>query len=336
MAFGLDLSKGLEALFRGLLTPFEEFGDPGSRHFGLALFVGGLWAFVFLRRSRRAKSTKEALGIIFDRRVWLHPSALLDYQLLFANALLRPLFFGVTALSGIQAASKSFLWMRTHFGPGPLKGVPLWLVEGCFSVSVFVVEDFFRFLLHLAFHRFDVLWVIHKVHHSAQVMTPFTVHRVHPIESAINRWVIALVIGVVGGVWSWACDAPISGWTILGVDALGVAWNVLGAALRHSEIPVRYPTWLEHLLISPAQHQIHHGEAPDHHRKNFGSTFAIWDWMFGTLQTSDEREKVHYGLPAFEEGWPSLWEALAFPPFRAASICLNTLWVGSGLSKAFH
>ncbi|MEC7028835.1 MAG: sterol desaturase family protein, partial [Pseudomonadota bacterium] len=53
---------------------------------------------------------------------------------------------------------------------------------------------------------------------------------------------------------------------------------------------------IEHILISPAQHQIHHSLKPEHHNKNFGEIFAFWDWMFGTLFIPDKEETIEYGI----------------------------------------
>jgi sterol desaturase/sphingolipid hydroxylase (fatty acid hydroxylase superfamily) len=53
--------------------------------------------------------------------------------------------------------------------------------------ALFVVEDASRFLFHLASHRSPWLWELHKVHHSAEVLTPFTLYRLHPIEGFLNR-----------------------------------------------------------------------------------------------------------------------------------------------------
>ena len=49
-------------------------------------------------------------------------------------------------------------------------------------------------------------------------------------------------------------------------------------------------------MISPAQHQIHHSEAPEHRDRNMGSAFALWDWMFGTLVIAGEQRELVLGI----------------------------------------
>jgi len=37
---------------------------------------------------------------------------------------------------------------------------------------------------------------------------------------------------------------------------------------------------LQYLVITPAYHRVHH--SVQHNRRNFGTTFTLWDRMFGT------------------------------------------------------
>jgi sterol desaturase/sphingolipid hydroxylase (fatty acid hydroxylase superfamily) len=286
---------GLDALLRALSSPIRALWDPESRHYAPALLVALVLATLVWWRAGRREGWVRA---IFPARVWLHRSALLDYKLVFARPIVRLLLTGPLVVSSLLVAARVVVALRRHFGDGPLGGTDPAIVVGVFTLGAFVAEDFTRFALHYASHRFGPLWAIHRVHHTAEVMTPFTVHRVHPLESVINRAGGAVAVGVVAGALGWLFDGPISGWTILGVDALGFAWTLAGGVLRHSEIPLGYPRWLEHVLISPSQHQIHHGDRPAQYHRNFGSTLAIWDWAAGTLVTSEAREGVRYGLPA--------------------------------------
>jgi len=82
----------------------------------------------------------------------------------------------------------------------------------------------------------------------------------------------------------------------LGVNLLVFLFHVTGSNLRHSHVDIRYPRWLEHLLISPAQHQIHHSIAEEHYDKNFGAALAVWDWLFGSLHVSEGQHDLEFGL----------------------------------------
>ena len=45
---------------------------------------------------------------------------------------------------------------------------------------------------------------------------------------------------------------------------------------------------LEHVLVTPSQHRVHHAINERFLDKNFGGVLAIWDRLFGTKQVEDE------------------------------------------------
>ena len=52
--------------------------------------------------------------------------------------------------------------------------------------------------------------------------------------------------------------------------------------------------FLEHILMTPSHHRVHHGTQEKYLDKNHGGMFIIWDKMFGTFEPEDEQ--VVYGL----------------------------------------
>jgi sterol desaturase/sphingolipid hydroxylase (fatty acid hydroxylase superfamily) len=104
---------------------------------------------------------------------------------------------------------------------------------------------------------------------------------------------------------------------VLGINALGFAFNALGANLRHSHVYLSYGPGLERWLISPAQHHLHHARAARYHNKNFGSCLAIWDRLAGTLSLAEGREahrQLRLGLAGKEANHgPRLLSALLAP-----------------------
>ena len=47
----------------------------------------------------------------------------------------------------------------------------------------------------IGFHKIPALWEFHKVHHSAEVMTPLTELRQHPVEIIVVVNLIGLATG---------------------------------------------------------------------------------------------------------------------------------------------
>jgi sterol desaturase/sphingolipid hydroxylase (fatty acid hydroxylase superfamily) len=107
----------------------------------------------------------------------------------------------------------------------------------------------------------------------------------------------ALALAVTAGVFMWAFPGRIKAWEVAGVYGLSFVWNLLGANLRHSHVWLSYGAILEHIFISPAQHQIHHSIRHHHHDTNFGSALAVWDWLGGSLYVTRGRERLTFGLP---------------------------------------
>ena len=165
-----------------------------------------------------------------------------------------------------------------------------------FTTFQFTIDDFSKYIIHRFMHRWPILWSLHKVHHSATVLTPMTVFRTHPLEGIIFslRSSLTQAISISSFIFLFGNNVDLL--TILGVNIFVFLFNVLGSNLRHSHIGIRYWKWVEFIFISPAQHQLHHSIAREHHDKNFGAALAIWDWLFGSLHHSVEFDTLELGI----------------------------------------
>ena len=163
------------------------------------------------------------------------------------------------------------------------------------------------------------LWSFHSVHHSAETLSPVTLLRVHPVELLVNTLRRIVVFGLLAGLFGYLSRHQVRAYAFLGVNVATFAFFSFGANLRHSHVPLPYWPIVEHVLISPRQHQLHHSTACQHHNRNFGSKFALWDWLFGTLTLSkDGPSSLRFGLRKGEAAHGSLWEALWSPLRRQA------------------
>ena len=125
----------------------------------------------------------------------------------------------------------------------------------------------------------------------------------------------AVAQGVTMAVFLFFFGNAVDLYTVLGVNILSFVFHVTGSNLRHSHIAIRYWRWLEHILISPAQHQVHHSIAREHHDKNFGVAFAVWDWLFGSLHLSERDKALTFGLKP-SEAHASRLSDIYLRPFR--------------------
>jgi sterol desaturase/sphingolipid hydroxylase (fatty acid hydroxylase superfamily) len=214
------------------MTEFFALTDPARRLFSpqllAAAMLAGLVWWVRVRPHRRTSLTK----FLFARSVWLHPSALLDYRFLVVRAVLAAVLLVPAWWSSQKLAVWLGLELTWAIGRGPLGDVDRGWVIAAFSVSAFVLNDFFRYLAHRASHRFEPLWAIHQVHHSAEVLTPFTLNRTHPLEGLLMRAVSALALGLCGGVCAWLFRGRVSAWEIAGRRGRCAGVSVDGARVE--------------------------------------------------------------------------------------------------------
>lgn len=269
----------------------------------LSFVVLGAWLW---QRHHRAASPaagpawRQALGFVFPPDMYRHPSAVMDYKILLANRILGP--SGLLARLVLGSASVAVVATLVQqalvgaLGPGPrAEWTPGMLVA--FTVVFALVSDFSTFAVHALHHRFPLLWEFHKVHHSAEVLTPFTVYRKHPVYNLVSKMLDLAIVGPFMGLVAWCfADAPVAV-TLFGANFVFSIFHVAGANLRHSHIWWSFGPVLGRIFISPAQHQIHHSRDPRHYDKNYGELFALWDWLFGTLYLPGRTpEKLEFGL----------------------------------------
>jgi sterol desaturase/sphingolipid hydroxylase (fatty acid hydroxylase superfamily) len=164
-----------------------------------------------------------------------------------------------------------------------------------FTIFTFLIDDFSRFFTHYIFHKVPFLWRFHRVHHSAEVLTPITLHRSHPVESVIMFFRNILTYSISTAIFIYLYRTQLSGYEILGVNALGLSFNFALSNLRHSHVPVKFGA-LESIFISPYQHQLHHSNSPEHFNKNYGICLSIWDKLFGSLLKSKGQKIKAFGL----------------------------------------
>jgi sterol desaturase/sphingolipid hydroxylase (fatty acid hydroxylase superfamily) len=274
-------------------------------------------AAVYLVRVRRRKLAG-LWRFCLPRRIFLHPSALSDYKVMLVNNLfllfITPSFvlFGRAIHAGTMSLLKLVSGMDgLHWQVG-FGGIALATVIGILALDVSL------FLAHYAQHKVPALWEFHKTHHSARVLTPFTVFRAHPVDYLLNI-TTAIILGSLTGAavtFAFGVNPAITFW---GVNAFEFAFLFLGYHLRHSHVWIMFPGWIGRNISSPALHQIHHSTNPRHHDKNMAQIFTFWDRLTGTLYLPIGLERLQPGIGHGEElEFVSLYD-LYLRPFRMLS-----------------
>lgn len=264
----------------------EGFG-PSSRLWPLYLILTLIIGFG-LYRARRIDGS--FVGWLLPRRVWAHASHIVDIKLFVLSRVFSILgVFQIVAVAGLVTSWAVGLFPED----GLITGQPSPVIV---TLLLLLTGDFTTYWVHRIYHEFRILWPFHSLHHSAEVMTPITVYRKHPFYDLTKVVVHGSALGLLQGLLVGLYSGDISIALLLGVNGGYFLFNALGANFRHSHIWLGYGRVLEHILISPAQHQIHHSLAPQHHNKNYGEVLALWDWMFGTLYVAPAPEDIEFGL----------------------------------------
>ncbi|MBN3563388.1 sterol desaturase family protein [Aliamphritea spongicola] len=300
---------------------YANFFDPRKRLFigylGCALLIALAWLTLL-----KKQQIKHAWRTCFDKQVWFSKSSQADGLIFIINRLL----FTVLApalLAKLTIATFMFQWLQSTVGYRPLILLEDWQIAACFTLWLFILDDFARFYLHYLMHRWPVLWAFHKVHHSARTMTPLTVLRTHPVEGVLFSLRSSLVQGISIALFVFLFANQVDLITVLGANVLVFAFNVTGSNLRHSHIAIHYWQPLERWLISPAQHQIHHSTATRHFDKNFGATLAVWDRLFGCLHLSEPDTQLSFGISKTEEPDEHTLKQLYLQPFAEAVLLVK-------------
>ncbi|NQY66283.1 MAG: sterol desaturase family protein [Flavobacteriales bacterium] len=286
--------------------------SPRKRVYALYLITSLLLAYYVYRKSN-LKIT--FFGYLFKREYWTSESAIVDYLFILFNTLVKVLVIAPFLIYSLTITEGVNEYLISSFGAFSVDISPIAL-SITYTLSIVIVTDFFTYIIHHLLHRVPFLWKFHKVHHSATVLNPFTQYRIHPVELIISNIKGIVIKGLITGLFFYIANGSISLLTFLGINILDFAFMFVGANLRHSHVRLKYFDFLENILISPFQHQIHHSNKKEHFDTNLGSRLAIWDYLFGTLIKSDSVKEIHFGLGEREDPNYNSFRKNLLAPFK--------------------
>lgn len=309
--------SGLAAVGRRLLGPgYEPVRDLLSPLWSFTERTSVIWiasylliaAFVYAR-SERDRSWRGFWRYLFPREIYTHASARADYVYFIADKVLFVLGLGALGLSG-EIVTRHLLSAFPVPQVPPQRWASLLL-----TLAAFLAFDFGAFFSHLLMHRVRFLWAFHRLHHAVEVLTPLSNYREHPVETLGRSLVQGVCVGLVQAAMMHlipsARPLELDGGNMLYVPFLAFA------NARHSHVWLGFGPFWSRIFSSPAQHQCHHGTAPEHIDVNYGLVLSVWDWMAGSLYVPRGREHVRYGLVGETRPFPTL-PRMYLQPFRDA------------------
>jgi sterol desaturase/sphingolipid hydroxylase (fatty acid hydroxylase superfamily) len=147
-------------------------------------------------------------------------------------------------------------------------------------VLAFLGEDLTYYWVHRISHEIRFYWASHMVHHSSPK---------YNLAAALRQtWTGNLSGGFV--FWLWL--------PLIGVHPFIVMFfqqtSLLYQYWIHTELINKMPRWFEYILNTPSHHRVHHGTDLDYLDTNYAGVLIIWDRMFGSFVT--ENQRPNYGL----------------------------------------
>jgi len=254
----------------------------------------------------------------FPARLYRHRSTRLDFRFAAIDIVLTFLFY-VPIMTGLgMLGAKGMSWLLAGLlGWEPPRSLsPTAIVIA--AIGFLLLHDLINYWAHVLFHKVPGLWAFHRVHHSAEVLTPAAAYRVHPVEIIGFALLQVPAVGFSAVFYENILGRELQVAMIFVVSIVGFAIALMGMHLRHSHIWLSYGPVFNRLFISPAHHQIHHSVDPRHWNKNFGSKLSIWDGLFGTHYRPEHPEILQVGLlDAEPREFETVWSLYTNPLGRS-------------------
>ncbi len=203
----------------------------------------------------------------FPHKKWPSDKWLQSYKTNFS------LFLFNNTLLSLLSVSTLLVLAEQHSGHGVLNHVSNPVGKLILS---FLLLDLIIYFWHRVCHKYEGLWMVHKVHHSDPYMNVSTAFRLHIMELIIVTVLKAILIIILG----------MNGMTVLITESI----TTLFVMFHHTNISFAGERFLSGLFIVPFLHRTHHSTERDEHDSNYGAVLSIWDRIFGTLLKKEPLE----------------------------------------------
>ncbi|MEH6547306.1 MAG: sterol desaturase family protein [Sneathiella sp.] len=203
-----------------------------------------------------------------------------NFGIAFFNTFLLRILFPILAVS-LAVIAKENGWGLLNM---------IHLPEAIAIVIAVILQDFVIYWQHVIFHRFPILWRLHKMHHADVDYDVSTGARFHPIEIILSMLLKLLVVLVLG--------PPVVAVIIFEILLSSIAmFNHANAGL-----PPSLDKIMRLFMVTPDMHRVHHSVIRAEHNHNFGFNLPWWDYIFGTYTAapSQGHDKMTIGLDEYQ------------------------------------
>lgn len=155
-------------------------------------------------------------------------------------------------------------------------------VSGYWTVLILGM-DFLFYWLHRVDHHSRFFWAVHVTHHSSEKFNLSVGFR-SSVFQPLYRFIYFIPLALAG----------FKAMDIVFIFSVTQIWGIL----VHTE-HIGKLGFLEHILVTPSHHRVHHASNARYLDRNLGMLLIIWDKWFGTFQPEMEPgvyEPIRYGL----------------------------------------
>ena len=155
-------------------------------------------------------------------------------------------------------------------------------------IVAFLVIDFQGYWVHRWCHKINFFWNYHIIHHSSEEFNLSCALR-QSISNFINFFTFLLIPAALLGV-------PAK------VIAIVAPLHLFLQYWYHTQL-IGKMGFLEHILVTPSHHRVHHAINKEYMDKNLSQIFIFWDKLFGTFQQELDDVKPVYGVTRPVRTW---------------------------------
>lgn len=197
-----------------------------------------------------------------------------------------PLMDSVSSVSsGITNAVKDVLGLSITFISYEwiVSKIAIYHIENTILTYIiaFIVIDFYGYWTHRLAHQVNFFWNKHAIHHSSEEFNLACALR-QTVSSFINLFTFLLIPAALIGV-------PAQ------VIAITLPIQLFLQFWYHTK-HIKKLGFVEHILVTPSHHRVHHAINPQYLDKNHSQIFIFWDKWFGTFQEELDEVPPVFGI----------------------------------------
>jgi sterol desaturase/sphingolipid hydroxylase (fatty acid hydroxylase superfamily) len=245
--------------------------------------------------------------VLFGLLLWMqtrHPLRCAHFSAF--TRLLRNFVFSVPGFAGMRLATVPIPLAVAVWAEQRGVGLFHWLhlPRGLAGVLGFCAMDWAYYWWHYANHVVPFFWRFHNVHHTDLDLDVSTAARFHFGEIILSVPFRVIVVALFG----------------VPFVALLLFEIVFESAtmFHHSNwrLPLGLERILNHVIVTPRMHGIHHSIVQRETNSNWGTIFCSWDKLHRTLRRDIAQDEITIGVAAYRDEHELTLAKLWALPFR--------------------